>query len=281
MTGSAADADDLVQDCFVRALSHRPDSRESLRPWLARVLVNLGRDALRRRRRRAYVGTWLPEPIESEPELDPAVASELSAEARLALAESARLAFLVALEALTPTQRAVLLLRDVVELSTREVAEALELSESNAKVCLHRARRALAEHEARRAPNTPDRHAEALGQLLLALAQGDAEALERLLAAEVVAHSDGGGVYSAALRPIVGRARVARFFLAIAEKAGPVVGAELRTLNGRPCLVVERAPSTPREAPRVVMGIELDVEGRVAEIHSVLAPAKLARLAPR
>ncbi|MEW6270578.1 MAG: sigma-70 family RNA polymerase sigma factor [Thermodesulfobacteriota bacterium] len=115
LTGSAADADDLVQATFVRALE-RPPARtdEPWRPWLTRVAVNLGRDLLRRRKRRGYVGPWLPSPIETGEQplasFEPEIASGVTTEGRYDMLESVSIAFLVALEALTPKQRAVLLL---------------------------------------------------------------------------------------------------------------------------------------------------------------------------
>src|SRR5689334_21517379 len=110
MTGSAADAEDLVQDCFERALRSPPaDTERSLRPWLARIAVNLSCDQLRRRKAAPYRGTWLPEPVPTE---SIAMAeSERAPDARYDLMESATFAFLLALEALSPAQRAVLLLR--------------------------------------------------------------------------------------------------------------------------------------------------------------------------
>src|SRR5687768_711266 len=118
MTGSAADADDLVQETFVRAIERPPvDMRDGWRAWLARVATNLAIDALRRRKRREYIGPWLPAPIDTAGEASPPaheIASpEISTEHRYDLVESVSVAFLLALEHLTPRQRAVLILRDV------------------------------------------------------------------------------------------------------------------------------------------------------------------------
>src|SRR6476646_10200054 len=134
MTGSAADADDIVQDTFVKALEKPPiDLDAPLRPWLVKVALNLSRDQLRRRRRREYFGPWLPSPVVTEGDgplrMDEPTAPELSPVARYDLMESVTIAFLLALEALTPTQRAVLLLREVFEYSTSEAAKTLEMTE--------------------------------------------------------------------------------------------------------------------------------------------------------
>src|SRR5262245_56527904 len=139
MTGSAADADDIVQDTFVRALENPPADMEApLRPWLVKVAMNLSRDQLRRRRRREYVGPWLPFPVltdgDAQSQLGHTTLTEDSPGAHYDLKESVTLAFLLALEALTPAQRAVLLLRDVFDYSTIETAEALVMSEVNIKV---------------------------------------------------------------------------------------------------------------------------------------------------
>ena len=130
LTGCAADADDVVQEVFVRALERPPaDTARPWRPWLVRVLMNLGRDLLRQRRRRGYVGPWLPSPVatgdgDEPPSFDPPDLQP-GPGARYDLLESASLAFLLALETLTPAQRAVLLLRDVLDYSVRETADAL------------------------------------------------------------------------------------------------------------------------------------------------------------
>src|SRR5262245_47569675 len=136
MTGVAADADELVQETFLRAQEARPSRARPLRPWLVKVAVNLSRDALRRRRRRDYTGPWLPAPVDlSSGQAEPLGAgadepsTEDGPERRLELRDTGSYAFLVAAEALTPTQRAVLLLCDVLEYAGREAAEALGISE--------------------------------------------------------------------------------------------------------------------------------------------------------
>jgi RNA polymerase sigma-70 factor (ECF subfamily) len=165
MTGSASDADDIVQDTFVKALEKPPADMEApLRPWLVKVAMNLSRDQLRRRRRREYLGSWLPSPVPTEGdhwiELAEVSVTGNSPDTLYDLMESVSMAFLLALEALSPAQRAVLLLRDVFDYSTNETAEALEMSEANIKVTLHRARRAMDLYDKNRVSNYSKRAGE-------------------------------------------------------------------------------------------------------------------------
>src|SRR5919201_5269277 len=192
MTGNAADADDLAQETFVRAWE-RPPARtdEPWRPWLVAVAMNLSRDLLRRRKRQRYEGQWLPSPIETGDETAPPsyepVDEEGNPAARYDMLESVSFAFLLALEALTPAQRAVLLLRDVFDYSVRETADALDLSESNVKTTHHRARAAMTNYDRRRViPTSSVRQStrEALFAFLRCLEQHDVAGVEGLLAGD-------------------------------------------------------------------------------------------------
>ncbi len=293
LTGSAAEADDLVQDTFVRALERPPARRdEPWRPWLTCVAMNLGRDALRRRRRRAYVGPWLPSPIETpsgptaggaddppsfEIEASPHDPARAPTEARYDLLESVSFAFLLALEALTPQQRAVLILRDVFDYTVKETAAALSLSEPNVKTTPHRARRALEPYDHARPRATPELAAKAqaaLHRFLHGLATADVAAVEALLAEDARALSDGGGEFAAARRPVVGRARVARLYLGLTRRAPAALRMEARALNGLPGVVVEQ-PSDGKIAPRLTLQCDVDADGRITAVYSVLATRKL------
>ncbi|WP_437997688.1 sigma-70 family RNA polymerase sigma factor [Sorangium sp. So ce185] len=281
LTGSAADADDIVQETFVRALE-RPPARtdEPVRPWLARVALNLGRDALRRRKRRAYDGPWLPSPIETEPE-PPSfeIPGKDGTEGRYDLLESASFAFLIALEALTPQQRAVLLLRDVFDYSVQETADALGLSEASVKTTHHRARRALEPYERERcrpSPELVERSGAALARFLETLATQDVAAIEALLSEGVRVVSDANGEYRAARRIVVGPSRVARLFIGLLRhEGGGDLRYESRLLNGLVGLVVERGAPVDKVAPRYVIRCDVDARGRIAAIHLVLASQKL------
>jgi RNA polymerase sigma-70 factor (ECF subfamily) len=283
LTGNAADAEDIVQETFVRALEHPPRRTDRpWTPWLVRVAVNLGRDMLRRRRRRAYSGTWLPAPVDTE-----AVAADAPAPAhegpaaRYDLLESVSFAFLLALEALTPTQRAVLLLRDVFDYSAAEAAAALDMTGANVRQTHLRARRILAAYDHARRPSSPEVQTvtrSALERFLRLVAQGDVAGVQSLLAQDVRSTSDGGGEYHTARRAVVGADRVARFFVGLTQHAASAPAVRWRTLNGLPAVVLDFPASRPGWAPRVVLQAETDAEGRIRRIYSVLARGKVTDL---
>ena len=289
MTGSAADADDLLQETFVRALERPPEDRSrSLKPWLVRVGVNLAKDHLRARRRRRYVGPWLPSPIETDgadaiPALEALLADGQTTEGRYDLLESVSYAFLVALEALTPQQRAVLLLRDVFDYSGAETAEALAISVANVKTTLHRARRAMSDYDANpaRLGARATEHARVcLAKLTEALMAADVPAIESLLLDDVVATSDGGKHFRAARRPVFGPNRVARLYVGIWGKRSGRGRFEVRMLNGLPALVAEFEDGRDGNARRFVQLVEPAADGRVRRLHTVLAADKLTAIRP-
>jgi RNA polymerase sigma-70 factor (ECF subfamily) len=282
MTGVAADADDVVQETFARAIEHPPPRLdEPLRPWLTRVALNVARDALRRRKRRPYVGPWLPSPVETA-DLDETAADAPGADARYDLRESASYAFLVALEVLSAQQRAVLLLRDVLDYSVHEAAAALSLSESNVKTTHHRARRAMAEYDANRRPldaALAEATRAALERFLVAIVAEDAAAVAACLTEAARATSDGGGEYLAALQPVRGRDRVARFIVGLQRKTHTGGRFALRDVNGLPALVAEVHTKTARWGPRFVLRCDVDDAGAIREVHIVVASAKLSAVA--
>jgi RNA polymerase sigma-70 factor (ECF subfamily) len=282
MTGNAADADDLTQETFLRAIA-RPPARTDApwRPWLVRVAMNLARDLLRRRRRVRQRQPWLPSPIDTGDETAPP-AYELPAESgsptegRYELLESVSFAFLLALEALGPTQRAVLLLRDVFDYSVRETADALGLSEAAVKTAHHRARRAMAAYDGARCVPTAARQARtgaALLRFMTALQADDVPALEALLAEGVRSISE-GGEFAAAHNVVAGRPRVVRLVRGLMRhlQGG---GSAVRMLNGLPALVLDLPRRGPRYAPRAVVRCDVDADGRIVALHTVLASRKL------
>jgi RNA polymerase sigma-70 factor (ECF subfamily) len=276
MTGSAADADDVVQETFARALA-RDDLVLDARRWLARIALNLATDVFRRRKRDGYVGPWLPSPVET-PEAE--VLEEERPEGRYAMLESVSFAFMLALERLTEKERAVLLLRDVFDYSVREAADLLEMSESNVKTTHHRARAALAEYDEARA--TSKKRAAlseaALRAFLIALASRDPQAIEAVLSPNARSLSDGGGEFTAARIPILGPAKVAKFYLNVSRDVGEAIVAKIVWLSGLPSLVLELTPRAAPLASRLVMQVEVDALGTITMVYSQLATRKLTRV---
>jgi RNA polymerase sigma-70 factor (ECF subfamily) len=292
MTGSAADADDILQETFVRLLQKPPaKTDEPLRPWLVRVALNLSRDVLRRRRRQGYAGQWLPAPFETENNEDALAALDFarggpderaSPSARYETLESVSFAFLLALELLTPTQRAVLLLRDVFDFNVAETAAALKMTGQNVKTTHHRARARMREYEERRfvpRKSLAEKTGQVVNQLVRLLLSRDTEAAARLLAAGVVSVSDGGGEFFAARVPVRGRERVALFlsklFAAAADIPSRTTAVEL---NGLFAIVSERESAPPGVARRVVTLFQANDDGLIERIYFVLATRKLTAL---
>jgi RNA polymerase sigma-70 factor (ECF subfamily) len=274
LTGCGADADDVVQETFSRALLNA-NAPDSWRAWLVRVATNLSLDVLRLRRRR-YPGSWLPSPIDSEAAENGTVFE--SAEAVYGRKESITYAFLLALEALTPRQRAVLVLRDVFDYSGREVAVALSISEENVRVTHLRARRAMSGYDGNRTRPTPElrqRCQQALESLLRCLVTDDVGGLAALLADSVCTLTDAGGEFNALHGPLAGRDRVATLYLRVARRRGQ--GARMRfcVVNEMPAVLIEYASAERRQAPRLLLRCEVGEDGRIEAIHSVLSSRKL------
>lgn len=287
MTGNAADAEEIVQETFVKALKSPPrDTEKPLRPWLIKVAMNLCRDLLRRRRKAPYAGPWLPSPIPTDDfnangHSEPASAPENSPLARYDMLESISVAFMLALEALTPAQRAVLLLRDVFDYTTSETAEALRMTEANVKITLHRARRLMRAYDKDRSPARladQENMRSALERFLHYLKVRDVEGLERLLTEDVVVVSDGGGEVKALLEPMRGREKVLILVTRLYEAYRGVTQTSLCALNGQPAVFIERQEFRPGHAACYTMQCELNDRGRIKRMNFVFAPSKLAAL---
>lgn len=270
MVSSVSEAEDLVQEAFLRL--HRAAAAgeriESPRAYLATVVTRLAIDHLRsaRSRRETYVGTWLPEPL---------VDAGDDVAAQVEQAESLSLAFLVVLETLSPVERAVFLLRDVFEFGYDEIAAIVGRTEANCRQIALRARRHVEARRPRFDPS-PERREELAGRFLAAAQDGDTAALVELLATDVAIHGDGGGRAPALRRPAHGAARVARL-LAQWARLGARGGAGLErvTVNGQPGLRVVDAEGRTLS----VMALHV-VDGRIAQIHSIINPDKLRHLGP-
>jgi len=270
MVGSVGDAEDLVQEAFLRL--HREQTEgteiESSKAFLTTVVTRLAIDHLRsaRVRREQYVGEWLPEPLLESDELRPDEQAELS--------DTLSLAFLVLLESLSPLERAVFLLHDVFGYSYAEIGEVVGKSDDNCRQVALRARRAVDERRPRFDP--PDEERQRVAERFFAALQGDASDIAAVPAEDVVLHGDGGGKAPAIARPLVGADRVSRAFANWA-KTGLRLAAhvEVRPVNGQPGALL-------RSADGSILGVvALDiVDGRVQEIRNVVNPDKLGHLGP-
>jgi RNA polymerase sigma-70 factor (ECF subfamily) len=262
MLGSASEAEDVVQEAWLRWQTTPHEEVRSARAYLSKVVTRLCLDRLKsaRTRRETYVGPWLPEPVRTETEDEP-----------LARAESISLAFLVLLESLGPIERAVYLLHEVFDYGHAEVAEIVGRDEVACRQILHRARKALVARRPRFAPSK-EAHHRMLGAFAAACASGSAVALEGLLAEEITSWGDGGGKAFAARRPLHGRHQVARAWVGVYRTAPPDAVVAVEEINGWPALVIRMGGK-----PAGVVSLETDGE-QIFAIRSVVNPDKLARL---
>jgi RNA polymerase sigma-70 factor (ECF subfamily) len=271
MLGGVAEAEDIVQEAFLRwhrALASGTEV-ESPKAYLATVTTRLSIDHLRtaRARRESYVGPWLPEPLVTESEADVAQHAEM--------ADSLSMAFLVLLETLSPVERAVFLLREVFEYGYDEIAQIVEKSEANCRQILARARHRV-EASTPRFETSRSQRDELARRFFAACEQGDMDGLLDLLTADVVFVGDGGGKGQGLREPASGRERVARLLLGLFVR-GAALGASIRPVqvNGQPGAISLDAEG------RVVNAFALDIaDGRVQAIRSVVNPDKLGHLGP-
>ncbi|WP_248965104.1 RNA polymerase sigma-70 factor [Sphaerisporangium perillae] len=263
MLGSSAEAEDVVQDVWVRWQSADRaavmDPAAFLATATTRLAMNVAQSA--RRRREAYVGPWLPEPVDTS--ADPYARAERG--------EALELAVLLLLERLTPTERAAYVLRESFDYPYDQIAAILRLNEANIRQLVSRARkRVVAE---RRKPVSSAAHRRLLKAFLAAARTGDLAALERLFAVDVVSYSDGGGAVRGVARiPVAGRTRVAKFVAAFAPRFWPGATIAWVEANGRPGVLVSHG-----EAVAALVTISASAEG-IDQIMWVMNPAKLGRI---
>lgn len=261
MMGSRAEAEDLVQSAWLRVMSTSPEQVDEPRAYLTTVVVRLALDALKsaRVRREAYVGPWLPEPIQEgpAPERDPA---------------SISLAFLVLLEALSPLERAAFLLHEVFDWTAPEIGRLLGRDEVAVRQLVARARAHVREGAPRYAPSKAA-HEQMLQGFLMTTATGDVNALAALLAENAKVISDGGGVVKAARKVVVGRMNAAKLMLGVLRHGAPSA-IEIREVNGWPSVVWK--------VDGVVAGVlSIETDGQtIHAIHLVNNPEKLGGLTP-
>jgi RNA polymerase sigma-70 factor (ECF subfamily) len=268
--GTAADAEDAVQDAWIRWSAADRSRVADPRAYLTRIVSNVALERLRsaRHQRETYVGPWLPEPILTGGDAAEAVTD----------AESVSMAMLVVLETLSPLERAVFVLKEVFDFSHAEIAEAVERSEAAVRQAAHRAR----EHVRARRPRFSadrSRQREVTERFLAAATGGDVNALMELLSPDVTLWTDGGGKVRQALRPVAGASTVAAWFAAIGTVAYQGVepadrNAELAGINGGPGVVFTGAG-------RVIatLTFDFDPDGRITAIHNVANPDKLRAVA--
>lgn len=262
MMGTVAEAEDLVQEAWLRWQGADRASVREPAAFLATTVTRLALNELEsaRARREQYVGPWLPEPVDTS--ADPALGAER--------AEALSLAVLMLLERLSPAERAAYVLHEAFDYPYRQIAEVLETSEANARQLGSRARAHLARERA--ASVTPEERERLLGAFLAAARSGDLEGLEAVLADDIVAYSDGGGVVHAARRPVMGREKVAAFLLGISEKFLGDVEFVPGAYNGDLAFVGVRDG-----APMSVFALEFGPDG-IRGLYNVMNPAKLSRI---
>ncbi|MEV4559470.1 RNA polymerase sigma-70 factor [Kitasatospora sp. NPDC049285] len=269
MLGSAAEAEDAVQDTYLRWHGAAPGQVAAPGAWLAKVLTNLCLNRLTsaRARREEYPGSWLPEPV-------PTDTGDLGPMERAEQREAVSFAVLTLMERLTPPERAAVVLRDAFDYSHRDVACVLDCTEAAARQLHRRARLRLTEGGPRFTP-TPAQNSELLGRFLAAAADGSLDRLEELLAEHVVVWSDGGGRVRAALRPVTGRAKAARFLAGLFARYARGARLEVAEANGVPALLVWE------DGQLTSVGTVEQGEDGVTGVRIVRNPEKLAYFAAR
>ena len=267
MLGSVGDAEDVVQEAYLRWQKAPPDV-ESPKAFLSKVATRLCIDQLKsaRVRRESYVGPWLPEPLITDESPGPEDTAEQ--------ADSLSLAFLVVLESLSPTERAIFLLREVFEYDYEEISDIVGLTEANCRQIAHRAKQHIASRRPRFSASQEKRD-ELTYRFLAACGLGDVDSLIELLTEDVALYSDGGGQVKAARKPILGPPKVARFLLGIIKKADPGLSTRIVTVNGQPAVALFDGDEL-----NTVVALDLDAEA-IRTVHIIVNPDKLQLLGSR
>lgn len=264
MLGSAADAEDVLQETWLRWVKVDLDQVRDRRAYLVRIATRQSLNRLRTmtRRKEAYVGPWLPEPLLTAPD----VAEDVE------LAESMSMALLLVLETLSPTERAVFVLREAFDMGYEEIAAAVGKSLPAVRQIAHRARRHVDARRPRAAAVPASEGRAVLESFRRALETGDLQGFLDVLAPDVVLVSDGGGVKQAALRPVVGAGKVARFIVGGTARTESALTAGHTVVNGGPGLVLRLDGELDG-----VMAARIE-DGRVTGLYYVRNPAKLTRV---
>ena len=263
MLGTRTDAEDVVQDAYLRWLKASDEEIRMPKSYLTTVVSRLSLDALKsaQRKREVYVGEWLPEPL-----------VEPCGTQRLELAESLSIAFLHVLESLSPFERIAFLLREIFDATYAEIATTLETTEENCRQIVARARKHIQAKRPRFTANHQT-HMQVLHEFLSACASGNPAQLTALLCQDAVMYSDGGGKATAALNPIIGADHIARFFAGLAKKpATMTLRPEFVIVNGQPGLQLFAGDQLES-----VIDLTLDENNKIARIFIVVNPDKLSK----
>ncbi len=265
MLGSAADAEDIVQDAYLRYQAVPPETIVSPKAFLSTIVTRLSLTRLQsaHAQRETYIGPWLPEPVLTDQD------SRSSPTEQLNLHDSLSMAFMVLLEELTPLERAVFLLREVFDYEYAEIAEMVGKEETACRQMLSRAKKHIAAHRPRFKPNR-EVHRRLLDRFMQAVRTGEMDGLMQLLADDVTLWADGGGkARGAAIHPLRGREVVARFVLASTRFVAGEYRVEIAQINGEPAAILRMG-----EQARVVLFITV-ARGRLQEIRVIGNPDKL------
>ncbi|MFD3593536.1 RNA polymerase sigma-70 factor [Nocardia sp. NPDC058640] len=262
MLGSAADAEDVLQETWLRWVRVDLDTVLDQRAYLVRITTRQSLDRLRTlgRRKESYVGPWLPEPLLTTPD----VADDVE------LAESVSIAMLLVLETLAPIERAVFVLREVFDLDYDEIADAVDKTPAAVRQLAYRARAHVAARRPR-GPVSATESRDALAAFQHAIETGDLQNLLDLLAPDVVFLGDGGGIKQAALTPLVGAALVAALLTASVPRIGAEMTVEPAHLNGHPALILRLDGTID-----TIFAVRID-HGLITGLYSVRNPEKLSR----
>ena len=265
MTGSASQAEDIVQDAYLRYQQADTAAIQSPKSYLTKIVTNLSINYLQSARvqREEYIGIWLPEPVLTS------LADEESLETNFEQQESVSTAFLVLLETLTPPERAVFLFHEVFDYSFAEIAEIIEKSPTNCRQLFHRAKSHITEKR-HRATIEPENQRQLLESFVTACQSGNLSMLTQLLASDVTAWGDGGGKVHASLLPVSGQETVARLFLTLMRKVPANHTLFIEEVNGTPALL-------SWSASQLNWVLTLDIlDNVIVGLYSILNPDKLA-----
>lgn len=266
MLGTVMEAEDAVQECYLRYLATDVDAIRSPKAFLSTVITRICLDQLKSARvqREEYVGPWLPEPLLTTDGPDELLAQH----------ESISLAFLVLLETLSPVERAVFLLREVFDYEYGEIARIVEKSEANCRQLYRRAKQHIQARRPRFDAN-PNQQQQLLQSFLHALDQGNVDGMTNLLAEDVQLWSDGGGKAAAATRPLAGRDVVVRFLLGLSRQRPDGTRVTVAEINGAPSFLIYVVDDL------VAVGNLVGDVGKIQEVRFVRNPDKLRHLANR